>query len=276
MRGSLTVSVRRYPPRVNKRSQCLLQKIEDDALDQKTPVGDLLRMVIILGGQADSAKMRDWARRELEGYGPDDELPPYRIIAAPLRMDWGSVRVVLRGETISPWELPDFARDKMTDEVHLRFGIAEIEQMARRTEPSKLVELPPPGAADLVALINARDHRNRHLERLYWGVSPVALAGVVDQVRTTLTAMTAEIRAIMPEGMEVPSPEVANNAHHVVVEGGKRHTINVTAPPGGSTVATAAAESRQWVRIAAGVLLGLLTIAGVVFALMQAQGWRFG
>jgi hypothetical protein len=67
--------------------------------------------------------------------------------------------------------------------------------------------------------MNAKRQGNGQIDRLYWGVSPTALAGVVDQVRTTLTAMAAEMRATMPQGTEVPCPDVANNAYHVAVEG---------------------------------------------------------
>jgi hypothetical protein len=44
---------------------------------------------------------------------------------------------LVRGETISSLELPDFARDVVTDEVSLRGGIGEIEELARRCEPAR-------------------------------------------------------------------------------------------------------------------------------------------
>jgi hypothetical protein len=123
---------------VNKHSERLLQEIESGARDEKKPIGSLLRTVIQLGGEARSAKIRDWAMRELTGYGPDDELPDYRIFNAPLQIDWMNRRHLVRGETISSLELPDFARDVVTDEVSLRGGIGEIEELApagcRRSE----------------------------------------------------------------------------------------------------------------------------------------------
>lgn len=69
------------------RSARLLQEIEAGALDSKTPIGELLRKVIALGGQSGSEELRDWATRELRGYGPGDELPEYRKVAAPLHVD---------------------------------------------------------------------------------------------------------------------------------------------------------------------------------------------
>jgi hypothetical protein len=110
--------------------------------------------------------------------------------------------------------------------------------------------------------------------RLYWGVSPVALDGVVDQVRTTLTVMVAEIRATTPDTSEVPA-EVASHAINFAVNGGERTTINFTATQGANEITTAEKEQKHWAVVAAGVVVGLLTIAGVFFALMQAQGWQF-
>jgi hypothetical protein len=140
-----------------------------------------------------------------------------------------------------------------------------------------VLKLSPPGSQELVAIMNAEEHVNGNVHRLYWGVSPVTLEDVVDQVRTTLTAMAAEMRATMPQGTEVPSSEVANNAYHVAVEGSKRTTITFAAASEGSTVTTAEPEKRTWssMKIAWIVLGGLITVAGVLFALMQAQGWQF-
>jgi hypothetical protein len=47
----------------------LLSQIEEGALDSRVPLVDVLRKCVALGGQAGSAELRDWARRELDGYG---------------------------------------------------------------------------------------------------------------------------------------------------------------------------------------------------------------
>jgi AbiTii len=232
--------------------------------------------VIQLGGEAKSAELRDWALHELNGYGPDDELPPYRTFTAPLQIDWMNRARWVRGETISSLELPDFARDVITDQVNLRYGIAQIEELARRCKPGDVVKLAPPGAQELVTLMNAK-RQDAQIERLYWGVSPVVLWGVVDRVRTTLTAMTAEIRAEMFDSGGVISPAVADNALSVAVTG-KRNKVTVTAPQG-DQIASTADEPRKWWRTAGAVIAGvvglLVAMAGGLFALMQAQGWRF-
>jgi AbiTii len=273
--------VTRTVPCVNHRSHRLIQEIEAGALDRNTPIGDLLRKIIALGGQAGSTELRDWATKELRGYGPDDELPPYRTIGAPLQLDMVNAAYIMRAQTISPLELPKEAHGKITNDVHLRMGIAEIEQYARQCPPGDVVKFTPPGGQELIVIMNAEMDLNGQVQRLYWGVSPVSLDGVVEQVRTTLTVMIAEIRANVSDDTEVPPAEVATNAINFAVSG-KRNKVNFAAPQGGSKMPTQPAPEespRRWVRIVgvviASILGILLAFAGALFALMQAQGWRF-
>jgi hypothetical protein len=262
---------------VTKRSDRLLEEIEKGALDSGKPIAEVLRKAITLGGRADSAELRDWARRELTGYGPDDELPPYRRIVAPLQMDAATMGGFIKNQSLSSWELPEFAQDMITNDVPLPQGIAEIERLARNSEPGDPVKLGPPDSQELVMIMNGTQHWNGHIERIYWAVSPIALEGVVDQVRTALTVLVSEINANVPDGTVTPSSEVANHALHVAVSG-KRNKINVTAPQGGTqaTIMAPPDEPRRWLRTAGVVVVGLITIVAAVFALMQAQGWHFG
>jgi AbiTii len=141
---------------VNRRSQRLLGEIEAGALDQKTPISDLLRKVIALGGQAGSAELRDWATRELRGYraGRRTAALPKDRCAAPAGHEQHALRP--EGQTISPWELPEVAHDKITNDLDLRHGIGEIEQMARRCKPGDAVKLSPPRSQEVVVLMACR------------------------------------------------------------------------------------------------------------------------
>jgi hypothetical protein len=65
--------------------------------------------------------------------------------------------------------------------------------------------------------MNAGGEWRGHIERMYWGVSPAVLEGVVDQVRAALINLVAEITAHMPEGVDTPSPEGATNAVNFLV-----------------------------------------------------------
>jgi hypothetical protein len=58
----------------------------------------------------------------------------------------------------------------------------------------------------------------------------------VDQVRTALINLVAEITAHMPEGVDTPSPEVATNAVNFLVTG-EHHKISFSAPQAGTALA---------------------------------------
>jgi hypothetical protein len=95
-----------------------------------------------------------------------------------------------------------------------------------------------------------------------------------------LINLVAEITDNMPEGAETPPAKVATNAVSFLVTV-ERHKINFSAPQAG-TASTALApppaeeeEPRHWLKTSVGVILGIVAIVGLLFALMQAQGWQF-
>ena len=81
--------------------------------------------------------------------------------------------------------------------------------------------------------MNGQQNSYGHIQALYWGISPVTLDGVVDQVRNTLTVMIAEINANVPDGTDTPPAEVATNALNFAVTG-KRNKITFAAPQAGT------------------------------------------
>jgi AbiTii len=261
---------------VTKRTDRLLREIEQDALDEKKSMAAVLNKVIALGGRVDSTKLRDWARRELQGYTPEDELPEYRKIYAPLLMDAATMTGIIKGQQLSPWDLPDFAQKDISNDLIMPKGIGEIERLARSCPPGDAVKISPYMAAQLVQFMNMTGHWNGRIERIYWGVSPTILEGIVDQVRTRTIALISEIIADMPEGAVTPSRETADNAFELAVTG-KQNKINVIAAQGGSTVPAPPPEESTagWMKAAAWVFGAIIAIAAMIFTLMQVQGWHF-
>ena len=62
----------------------------------------------------------------------------------------------------------------------------------------------------------------QHIERLYWRLSPVAIQGVLDQIRTSLTELVAELRAGMRADEALPSADLADQALNVAIHGSAR------------------------------------------------------
>jgi AbiTii len=257
-----------------RRDDDLIAQIEQDALADKVPVATALRKCVVLGGKSGSEPLRDWATRELKGYGGDDELPDYRIIRAPLMVDGIAGNVQVSQQQIAPSSIPDFARERVNEELELRDGVGSLEALAKRDD----IKLQPPMASDLVRLMNHEsENPYQHIVSLYWGVSPAVLHGVLDQIRTALTQLVAELRANMSQGEQVPSADAANQAVNVVVTG-KRSQVNVTtAQAGGQGTASATVQNAappesgfwtRWRKIGA-FIVGAATVAGVVIGIVH-------
>jgi AbiTii len=148
----------------------------------------------VLGGKSGSERLRDWATRELKGYYGQDDLPDYRVISAPLMIDGIAGNYQIKRQSFPPSGLPDFAREHISEKVELRDGVGAIEALLQHAE----INLSPPMSSDLMRYMNAQsDEPYQHIERLYWGVSHSAVRGVLDQIRTSLTQLVAELRANM-------------------------------------------------------------------------------
>jgi hypothetical protein len=114
---------------VTKRPNAsLLGQIEGDVLSNR-PLADALRKCVILGGQAGSTDLREWALRELKGYFGEDEVPAYRTVAAPILADATTGNAIVRDQRLSTSQLPDVARDVLHETFTFREGIGEIEAM---------------------------------------------------------------------------------------------------------------------------------------------------
>jgi len=260
----------------------LLDQIEDGALNSETPLTDVLRKCVALGGRAGSEQLRDWARRELDGYKDGKvDLPPYRVVPAVIALDGQNLRWQVTGQQISTWDLPDFARDTIKQEAPLPYGIAELEQLAARTST---IQMQAPGMPDLVKLMNMQQgDYGTSIHSMYWKVDPTSVHGVLATVRTMLVSLVAEMRAVGVE--QEPTAEAANQAVNVVVNGAKRSTINVdTNQAAGAdesqaqtiTQPTGSSESRRpsWITAPWAIATGIATIGGTVAGVAAWVGWN--
>jgi len=263
---------------VVRRADTLIGQIEQDALDDGISVATALRKCIVLGGKSDSERLRDWATRELQGYrGIDhDDLPPYRIVAAPLMMDAMTVRAQITGQPFSPSALPEGIREHIKEEVPLREGVGQIEAMLK--QPKIMLSLP--GASDIVRLMNHEiGDPSQQITSVYWAIAPSVVEGVIDQIRTALVQLVAELRANMAGADGLPSAEAANEAVSVVVTG-KRSRVHVTsAQAQGGGTATASAdpqpeESGFWTRSRriGAFVVGAVTVAAGIVAILEFAG----
>jgi hypothetical protein len=255
----------------SKKPADLIGQIERDLLDEK-PLDTLLRKLILLGGNAGSPELREWASQELRGYATDDALPAYRRVIATLQIDGTVPGGIVQHQTIGPMDLPDFAREHIDEWVPLHMGVCELHGMVDGHNNDHVVKLQPPGGPDLVSYMNMTRQTNGHITSLYWSVSTVALEGVLDQIRTRLAELIAELRSGTPRGQTVPTPALAANAVNVVING-NRNRINVAQATDGGSVAPTPEDTpgRFWTtaRLVGAAVVGLATMVATVVAVLQ-------
>ena len=116
---------------------------------------------------------------------------------------------------------------------------------------------------------------DQQIRHIYWALGANAIAGVIDHVRTILVELVAEMRA---GTADAPSAAAADRAVNVAVYGGKPNVNIASAQRAESARIT---SMHPWIK-ARGTLggprpvrrsSGFATIAGVIIALAQWQGW---
>ncbi|MGD0985468.1 MAG: hypothetical protein ABSA65_16900 [Acidimicrobiales bacterium] len=262
-------------------SSRILDEIEKEAVSGQPDLPTLLRKCIALGGQTGSTDLRDWATKELKGYGSDDELPSYRTVPAILAIDGWTMTHRVTGQQISPANLPEPARELIKEEVALRGPIAELTDLVaeRRRAGAVSVDLGIPGGASLAVLVNsdirAGGDSYRTVERVYRRVAITAIVGVIDTVHTNLVELVAEMRAGLGKGSDLPDKDLADRAVNIVINGDRNRVevANAVADTGGiASVASAAQESKSR-RIMFWVAGGATVIAAII-GLLEWHPWH--
>jgi AbiTii len=208
----------------------LLAQIEAGVVDPRVPLSVLLPKCILLGGQARSEKMRDWARRELNGYGGADDVPDYRRVPAALmamitnRAGYNG-RAVRFDDSVFPAQIREIIREKVDlEEAILSHGIGQLEAMA--SEGTQDHQLLPPWAGFIRDTLNERGMvPNGRVADVYLSVPNVAVQGVLVRIRTALADLVAELIALTPQDQQVPDGVAADQATQFVITG-DRNVIN--------------------------------------------------
>lgn len=218
----------------------LLAQIETGVTDVAVPLSTLLQKCIVLGGQAGSEKMRDWARRELGGYDGDDILPGYRHVTA-------AVMVVITNESgynpitqrvtdsLFPREIREMIREKLDlEDVPFGSSIGVLEDLAGTSkEEHRLI---PPWSEFVVDTLNQFNKPpNSRAAEIYWSVSGASIRGVLIGIRTALAELVAELIALTPQDQDGPDRQAADQATHFVITG-DRTTVHLGSSQLGGTV----------------------------------------
>lgn len=251
----------------------LLAQIERGAHDSGADLAALLRRCISLGGLTGSDSLREWASRELLGYGDDVEVPGYRSAGAPLVLDAHVPGGRISGQQVPYALIPGFARDNLTDDLEFRQPISEIADMIgmARQRSETTVKLGVPLGSGIVAVMNdelREGSESQVIERIYWEVSLIPLTRILDAVRTRLVSLIVEMRAGTQRGKALPSRDVAEQAVGIAIYG-KGHRIVIQQDSAGGT-ATIGQSSESTARRIAFWIVAVATVVAAVAAAVAA------
>jgi len=220
-------------------------------LDHTVPLSSLLQNCIVLGGQAGSEKMRDWARRELNGYSGADTVPDYRHVPAAVMAvitnragyNGGTTRI---DDSVFPAQVRDMIREKVDlGDAVLGGGIGELEALASEgTEEHRLIPSWSTFIKDTLNEFNMGP--TSRVAEVYWSVSNASIRGVLVRIRTALAELVAELITLTPQDQEVPDKLAADQAIQFVITGDRSLTGVVIAVSGhrGWLLAAAAPAAR--------------------------------
>lgn len=268
---------------VEQRDASLLAQIEQDVLDSSISISDVLRKCMILGGRAGSPKLREWASRELRGYDAEDELPPYRVVGAVLKINAVLGYTIVTGQQISPAQLPEKARKHINETVRLSQPIADIEKMAAETSNNS-IHLTFSNSATVAAMMSADLDEFEQITAVYWDLSTSRLHAVIDQVRTAIAEFVAELIAELPPDRNLPSPKEAERALDVAIHGDSNRIV-VQVPSGASSSTASTGDTQQatepgtrlWRTLhkPGAIVVGAATILAAIVGTGQWAGWQW-
>lgn len=259
----------------------LLGEIEREAVRANADLPTLLRKCISLGGISGSVALREWATRELKGYGEDDDLPPYRTIPAIVVLDGSTMTHRVTGQQISPASLPDIAHDFVKEEVRLYGPIAELTDAIgdARNQGESHVNFGIPAGSALTALTNqqlrVKGVQYQTIERIYWRAGVTSLVGAVDTVQTNLVELVAELRAGVGAGHAVPDKDLTDRAVNIVIYGDRNRVevAHAVADAGGTAEINIPSDSESKAKSIMYWAAGVATVGAAVIALLVWHPW---
>ncbi len=217
------------PPSLSSVTDTLLRSLRERMLDESEPLAGLLRKCLLLGAETGSVTLRDWARRELNGYGDEDEVPEYRRLSGvPISMDSMSGNYWATGQTLSRFQLPTEAREYVPETMSFKQPVEELEQMAAQ----KSLSFNSPGLSMAQTIWNRQLGPYQSIHGLSYTMTGSVVAGMLGQIRTQLVDIIADLTADTPMS-ELPSKSQVDAAvsEHIGASTVYNTTINAASGP---------------------------------------------
>ncbi|MFJ5545630.1 AbiTii domain-containing protein [Micromonospora chalcea] len=176
-------------------TETLLRSLREHLLDESEPLAGLLRKCLLLGAETGSEALREWARRELNGYGDEDEVPTYRKFHdVPISMDSTRGRFWRQGDIINRLNVPPAARKYVPEEITFKQPVEELQQLAEQ----KKLTITQSGLTVAQAVWNRELPPFHNIDSLSFVMSGSTVMGILGQIRTKLVDVVADLTADTP------------------------------------------------------------------------------
>jgi AbiTii len=189
----------------------LLDEIINVAVDEKVPIGTLLRKCLVLEQQVKNEKFRAWLDHELDGYDQIEELPPYRVFNCVNKGLFIGIAVRMNDQPI-PVHLMEERHRKLIEKVYLNQPAASYEG-----RPDKGTDMSLPWNPYLTAKYQTEFFEDNDLVlNRAWQVIPGSiLVGLLEQIRTRVLRFALELKDNLPPNAADPkqvSPAVVERS----------------------------------------------------------------
>ncbi|MCO6178962.1 hypothetical protein [Ciceribacter sp. RN22] len=188
----------------------LLAEIQNDALSDTVPVATLLRKVMVLAANLDSALLEDWVRHELHGYDADVEVPAYRKFVMNFKVSGANARWQLTGQPVPQVLVNQIVNDDTFHFFECRQPIGTISPDEIKASKGKLsINLD-----NYVLLMQGKLFEPSFNISRFWGeVSASQVMGIIDAVRSRVLDFVLKLKRTYPDageidGLTTKTPEV--------------------------------------------------------------------
>jgi hypothetical protein len=188
----------------------LLAEIQNDALSDTVPVATLLRKVMVLAANMDSALLEDWVRHELHGYDGTVEVPTYRRFTMNFKVNGANIRWQVTGQAAPQVLVNQIVKDD-------NFHIFECRQPIGTISPDEIKASKGTLHINLdnyVLLMQGKLFEPSFSITRFWGeVSASQVLGIIDAVRSRVLDFVLKLKKSYPDageidGLTTETPEV--------------------------------------------------------------------
>jgi hypothetical protein len=187
----------------------LLDEIIEAAVDEKVPIGTLLRKCLVLEQQVKNEKFRAWLDRELDGYDQQNELPPYRVFNCVNKGLLIGPTARINDQPI-PTHIMEEKDPKIVEKVLLHQPATSYEDRSDKSTNAAL-----PWNPSLTAKYQTKLFHDLILNRAWQEIPGSVLIGLLAQIRTRVLRFALELKDNLPPNAADPkqvSPAVVERS----------------------------------------------------------------